>query len=68
VIEGGNMPPEVRDMMGRYTGAYKLTAGFLSMLVAGAIFSTLGGLLGTAIFKKSSPPAAPGTIDVPSQP
>ena len=35
-------------------------------LFAGAIFSTLGGLLGSAIFKKPTPP---GTIDVsPSTP
>jgi len=36
---------------------------FMFMLVIGSIFSTVGGLIGAAIFRKSSPP---GTIDVPS--
>jgi hypothetical protein len=36
---------------------------FMFMLVIGSIFSTIGGLIGAAIFRKSSPP---GTIDVPS--
>jgi hypothetical protein len=38
----------------------------LVWLCIGAVFSTLGGLLGVAFFKKSGPP--PGTIDVPSVP
>jgi len=29
------------------------------MLVIGSVFSTLGGLLGAAIFKKSAPSALP---------
>jgi hypothetical protein len=37
---------------------------FLWMFVGG-IFSTIGGLLGAAIFKKNLPP---GVIDVPPQP
>ena len=36
---------------------------FVIWLFVGAIFSTLGGLLGSAIFKKNLPP---GTIDVPT--
>jgi hypothetical protein len=62
VIESGRIPPEFRQFVGTYTGgALKLVAGFIFMLVVGAIFSTAGGLLGAAIFKKSLPP---GTIDV----
>ena len=33
-----------------------MIVGFMFMLVAGAIFSTLGGLLGALVFKKSAPP------------
>jgi hypothetical protein len=33
-------------------GAFGVVFGFIVMLVFGAIFSTLGGLLGAAIFKK----------------
>jgi hypothetical protein len=36
---------------------------FIFWLCVGAVFSTLGGLLGAAIFRKPPPP--PGTIDVP---
>jgi hypothetical protein len=62
-IESGRMPPEFREFVGAYTGgAFKIALGFVFMLMAGAVFSTLGGLLGAAIFKKSLPP---GTIDVP---
>jgi hypothetical protein len=72
VIESGDVPPEFREFLAGYRGgALRLLAGFISMLVAGAIFSTLGGVIGTAIFKKPLPPATPGTpgiIDVPSQP
>jgi hypothetical protein len=38
---------------------------FMIMLCIGAIFSTLGGLLGAAIFKKETPPGTPGTFDIP---
>ena len=36
--------------------------GLMFWLVVGAIFSTLGGLLGAMMFRKQIPP---GTIDVP---
>jgi hypothetical protein len=35
-----------------------------AMLFVGAVFSTLGGLLGVALFRK---PAPPGVIDIPPQ-
>jgi hypothetical protein len=67
----GNMPPEMRDVMDRYgygTGgplAAWMVLGrlvvFVFMLFIGSIFSTIGGLLGAAIFKRGLPP---GTIDV----
>ena len=68
----GAMPPDVRDAVERYGrdaqsgGLFILGRIFalVAMLFIGAIFSTLGGLLGAAIFKKSAPP--PGTIDVPA--
>ena len=41
-----------------------LVLGFV-MLFAGSIFSTIGGLIGSAIFRK---PPHPGFIDVPPQP
>jgi hypothetical protein len=67
----GTMPPEVRDMLDRYNTdglAFGIAAsiarrvlGLMMMLVVGAIFSTIGGLLGAAIFRRQTPP---GTIDV----
>jgi hypothetical protein len=67
----GNMPPEIRDVLERYsreggTGTLSLLAGIISFmfwLCVGAIFSTLGGLLGAAMFRKSSPPP-PGTSEI----
>jgi hypothetical protein len=70
---GDAVPPAIRDMIEEArrqqesAGIGMIVAGkfiFLCvMLFVGAIFSTLGGLLGVAIFKKSVPP--PTTIDVP---
>ena len=69
----GAMPPDVRDAFERYgrdgqTGGLFLLGriiAFVALLFIGAIFSTLGGLLGAAIFKKSAPP---GTLDLPQAP
>ncbi len=70
----GSMSPEMRDMFDRVSSSnVELSAGiillrrvlvFLFMLFLGGIFSTLGGLFGAALFRKSPPPAvidaAPG--------
>ena len=65
----GNMPSEMREMFERF-GSEGQRAGFfiISRIVGlifwscvGGVFSTLGGLIGAAIFKKNTPP---GTIDV----
>jgi hypothetical protein len=65
----GNMPPDVREMLERYSSggqpvAFAIVArmfAFVLWLCVGAIFSTIGGLIGAAIFRKNTPP---GTIDV----
>jgi hypothetical protein len=62
----GSMPPELREALERYTresasGPFLILTRiveFFFWLVIGSIFSTLGGLLGAAIFRK--PPAPPG--------
>jgi hypothetical protein len=70
----GNMPPEMRDAVERYSGsgaqfgvAGMLVAKFVGLvfgLFVGAIFATIGGVLGAILFKKELPP---GVIDVPPQ-
>ena len=58
-----NMPPEFRQYAGTYMGGvFQVVFGFILILVFGAIFSTLGGLLGAAIFKRQLPP---GAVDRP---
>jgi hypothetical protein len=53
-----DMPPEFRAFATSYAGGgFRLILGFLFWLFVGGIFSTLGGLLGAAIFKKGGPPA-----------
>jgi hypothetical protein len=64
-------PPEVRETFERYAGrdrefslGFFIVAqivGFMFMAVIGAIFGSIGGVLGSAIFKKRLPP---GTIDI----
>ena len=54
----GDVPPEVREMLEGF-GSEGIIAGvalgFVVMLIAGMIFSALGGLLGVLIFRPSSP-------------
>jgi len=60
----GSMPPEFQEVLQRVsregpTGAWFIVAqagALMIWLCAGAVFSTLGGLLGAAIFKKKLPP------------
>ena len=64
----GNMPPALREMLENYgqprtamgiMGRIMLRLiGFFFMLFIGSMFSTLGGLLGAAMFKKTPPPVA----------
>jgi hypothetical protein len=70
----GPMPPDVRDMFQQISGQQQGPLGFMFqlaghvvglifMLFIGAIFSTLGGVLGTALFKKPGPVAdMPGPV------
>jgi len=68
----GNIPPDVRDALERYgredrTGPLLVLGRIVQFgfwLCVGAVVSTLGGLLGAAIFRKPPPPPPPGTIDV----
>ena len=57
-----NMPPVVREFMERSQGgafrAARLVLSLFFWLFAGAIFSTIGGLLGAVFFRKPVPPAA----------
>ncbi len=68
VVESSqDVPQEMRSLlanMGGTTGTVlKAVFGFLFMLVAGAIFSTLGGLLGAVLFKRKVAPASPSPGD-----
>jgi hypothetical protein len=56
----------VRDYLAQPASiAAQLILGFVFMLVAGAIFSTLGGLLGAVIVRKPMPPAGPAGPTIP---
>jgi hypothetical protein len=58
----GTMPPEVRDYANRSAfGVALVIVDFVIRIFLGAIFSTVGGLIGAAIFVRKTPP---GTIDV----
>jgi hypothetical protein len=65
----GNMPPELRGYMTGAVGAsIGLVLQFLFMLFAGPVFSTIGGLLGAAIFRKPAPLLVSGAVDPPPPP
>jgi hypothetical protein len=52
-----DMPPEVRQwlelMNDRTSAPFRLAAGFVFQLFAGAVFATIGGLLAAAFFKQA---------------
>ena len=68
----GTMPPEMRDMIERYSGSdaamgvglmvARRVIGLMFWVVVGGIFSTIGGVVGALVFKKETPP---GVIDIP---
>ncbi len=69
LLERANqMPPELRDYVGSYIGGFAgIFVSFVFMVVMGAIFATLGGLVGAIVFRKPlAPPAGP--IDVTPPP
>jgi hypothetical protein len=76
VIEiAGSMPPEMRDAIERYSNTQgqggivllivKQVVSLMVWLGVGAVFSTMGGLLGALVFKK---PTLPAVIDLPPTP
>jgi hypothetical protein len=75
IIEmAGSMPPEMRDALSRMSGTGEFSIGVLILrklaelivwLFIGAIFSTLGGVLGAMVFRRQSPPQTPGVTDIP---
>jgi len=67
--EAQDMPAEVRDAIERFgSGSASVAIGFVMNLFLGMVFSTLGGLLGAALFKKASPPAVPPSAPGPWPP
>ena len=65
---GADVPPEVLEMienLGSGGGLVALFIGFFFMLAVGMVFSTLGGLLGALIFRKT-PPAGPPPPELPA--
>jgi hypothetical protein len=70
----GTMPPEMRETIERYSNSegqgialliVMQVVSLMFYLFVGAIFSTIGGLLGALVFKKQTPP---GVIDIPPTP
>ena len=68
---GSEVPPEALDFMEGMSawgfGTFFLF-GFMISLVLGAIFSTLGGLIGGAVFKSETHPPAPPAAAPPTPP
>jgi hypothetical protein len=65
-----DMPPEARAALESIGASSPLgyLFGFIVLLCAGAIFSTLGGVLGAAFFRNDVPPALGGPIEPPPLP
>lgn len=64
-----DVPPAVREMiesLGSGGGVVSALIGFVFMLAVGMVFSTLGGLLGALIFRKTPPAAASEPPELPA--
>ena len=64
-----DVPPEVRELLedlGSGGGLGGVVVGFFFMLAVGMVFSSLGGLLGALIFRKT-PPAVPAASPPPPE-
>ena len=61
-----DVPPEIREFIEAFSSsvALRVLVGSVMMLIFGAIFSTLGGLVGAFFFRRTVPPAAPGGTDI----
>ena len=58
-----DLPPELREMLERFSGGptigIGLLIGFFVMLVVSTLFGMLGGLFGALMFRKNPPPVVP---------
>jgi hypothetical protein len=60
LIEGWQMPPDLRDrVIGLMSGPRFVILTAAITVPVYAVFGMLGGLLGSAIFRKKTPPASP---------
>jgi hypothetical protein len=63
-----DIPEETRRMIenmnSRAVGAAMIGFKLVFSVCIGAVFGTLGGLLGVALFKKKDLPPPPGTVDI----
>ena len=67
--QNGNLPPEALEMLDKFSafmtesgGGLLFIIGFGVSLLLGAVFCTVGGLIGGAVFKQDPPaPAAPAS-------
>jgi len=68
-MEAADLPPEAIDSAVRFFEMFMSPFGvvimFFVLLLAGAIFSTLGGLIGGAVFKVEPAPPAPPMVSTP---
>ncbi|HNV02667.1 MAG TPA: hypothetical protein PKH99_05065, partial [Vicinamibacterales bacterium] len=66
------LPPEVQEALDNFgaqgLSIVRLLLSFVMLLVLGAIFSSLGGLLGAFFFKKKVAPAPPPFTEGPAGP
>lgn len=62
-----DIPPEARAMLESLEGSsgIGLAVSFFVQLTAGAVFATLGGVLGAAFFRNDMPPALGGPTPPP---
>ena len=63
----GDLPPQIAEMFDRFRelpAAVWYVGPFLAYIIIFPIFSTLGALLGVALFKRNPPPPPPGTVEI----
>ena len=66
LFDSQDVPPEMLEMLEQLSTSslWAVVFGFMAMLFAGMIFSTVGGVIGALIFRREASPPPPGTVEV----
>ncbi len=66
MFDSRDVPPEVLEILEQLSTSnlWAVVVGFMAMLFAGMVFSTVGGVIGALVFRREAAPPPPGAVEV----